>query len=206
MAAPPERPGPLIGAVLCGGRSRRFGTDKALADAGGRPLGAWVVDALRQAGADPVVAVGGSAGTALGIPTIADRNPGAGPLAALATVLLWARTGLVVVAPCDLPLLRPDHLAALVAAAGPGRSGVAEVDGRAQPSLACWPATLGPAIAALVRAGERAWQSALAAGPWVAVPLPRQAVADADTPASLQRLLAGTEPGHADCLGSPPGP
>ena len=96
---------PIAGAVLVGGRSRRFGSDKALADAGGRPLGSRVIDALRAAGVDPVVAVGGTAGSTLGVPTVADRHPGEGPLAALATVLTWARSGLVVVAPCDLPLL-----------------------------------------------------------------------------------------------------
>lgn len=192
----------LVGAVLCGGRSSRFGTDKALADAGGRPLAAWAVAALRDAGADPVVAVGGSAGTALGLPTIADRRPGSGPLAALATVLLWARTGLVLVAPCDLPLLRREHLSPLVAAAGPGLSAVAEVDGRPQPSLACWPATLGPAMQRLVGAGRRAWHDALEAGPWVAVPVPAEAVTDADTPDALARLVAtapGTDPGEPAC-------
>jgi molybdopterin-guanine dinucleotide biosynthesis protein A len=179
-----------MGAVLCGGRSRRFGSDKAVADAGGRPLALLVIDALREAGADPVVAVGGQAGPALGLPTIADRSPGAGPLAALATVLTWARHGLVVVAPCDLPLLTGGHIRALILGAGSGRAAVAEVDGVAQPSLACWPAAWGPAVQALVDAGHRSWRAGLGAGPWEAVPLPARALADADTPDTLARLLA----------------
>mgnify|MGYP003484293141 CR=1 FL=1 len=47
-------------------------TDKALADAGGRPLGLRVADALSQGGADPVVAVGGRAGSRLGLVTVPD--------------------------------------------------------------------------------------------------------------------------------------
>lgn len=181
----------LIGAVLTGGRSRRFGTDKALADVGGRPMAARVVEALRDAGADPVVAVGGTAGHELGVPTIADQRPGDGPLAALATVLIWARRGLVVVCPCDLPLLEAGHVTALVAAARPDRAAVALVDEQPQPSLACWPATYGAALHALVERGDRSWRAALNGVAWTGVPLPAEALADADTPDDLRRLLSG---------------
>ena len=184
---------PLVGAVLMGGRSSRFGSDKALADAGGRPLGLRVADALRQGGADPVVAVGGRAGARLGLATVADRAADQGPLAGLASILLWARTGLVVVAPCDLPLLTGGHVAALVAAAGtdPGLAGVAATgpDQRPQPSLACWPAAAGPRIQQLVDAGHRAWRDALSVVAWAPVPLPAEALTDADTPVSLQAIL-----------------
>jgi molybdopterin-guanine dinucleotide biosynthesis protein A len=194
-----------MGGVLCGGRSRRFGTDKALAEAGGRPLAAWVVAAMRDAGADPVVAVGGRAGAQLGLPTLGDRRPGAGPLAALATVLLWARTGLVVVAPCDLPLLRAHHVRSLIDRAGPALAAVAVpgLGGRPQPSLACWPATAGPALHALVEAGHRTWMDALDVVDWTPVTVPPEALADADTPAELAQLLGqkapygGLKPGEA---------
>lgn len=179
----------LIGAVLCGGRSSRFGTDKALADAGGTALALRVATALRDAGADPVVAVGGTAGGRLGLPTIADRFPGQGPLEGLASVLRWAGTGLVVVVPCDLPLLRGEHIRQLVDAAADECAAVATVDGRPQPSLACWPAGWAPAIRALVDQGDRAWRAALSVGPWTGVPLSASAMADADSPAELTRLL-----------------
>lgn len=200
--APADRSGvtPVVGAVLMGGRSSRFGTDKALADAGGRPLGLRVADALRRGGADPVVAVGGRAGGRLGLVTVPDRTADQGPLAALASILLWARTGLVVVAPCDLPLLAGDHVAALVAAAGtePRRAGVAVAgaDGRPQPSLACWPAAVGPLIQRLVDGGHRAWRDALTVVSWSPVKLPSEALADADTPVSLQAILDNDRSGH----------
>jgi len=190
----------VVGAVLMGGRSSRFGTDKALAEAGGRPLGLRVADALRQGGADPVVAVGGRAGGRLGLVTVPDRTPGQGPLAGLASILLWARAGLVVVAPCDLPLLTGSQVSALVTAAGtaPRRAAVAVTgpDRRPQPSLACWPAAAGPRIQRLVDNGHRAWRDALTVVDWVGVDLPPEALADADTPASLQAMLDDDPPRH----------
>ncbi len=185
---------PLIGAVLTGGRSSRFGRDKALVDVEGQPMGSRIVTALRDTGADPVVAVGGSAGSTLGVPTVADRRPGEGPLAALATILVWARRGLVVVVPCDLPLLRAEHLGPLVAAASPERAAVAVVGGRPQPSVACWPAPLGPSLLSMLAEGRRAWRDALEAGPWIGVEVPADAVADADTPSELAARLGRSTP------------
>lgn len=186
----PRSSPPVTGAVLCGGQSSRFGRDKALVDAGGQLLGARVIMALRQAGIDPVVAVGGTAGPALGVPTVPDRQPGQGPLPALATALRWAKHGLVVVVPCDLPLLNANHVLALVeqARSQPGTAVVAS-DGRPQPSVGCWPASLARSVQALIDTGARTWRAALEAGPWTEVPLPPEAMADADTPAELDRLL-----------------
>ena len=181
--------GPIVGAVLCGGQSRRFGADKALADAGGRPLASIVIAALRGAGADPVLAIGGTAGPELGLPTVADRHPGAGPLAGLATALRWASSGLVVVVPCDLPLLTADHLRLLIDNASDSHAAVALRHGQPQPSVVCWPASHGQGVQALVDGGARAWRAALTAGPWVGVALPEAATADADTPAALASLL-----------------
>lgn len=199
--------GPLIGAVLCGGRSSRFGRDKALADVNGDAMALHVANALRDVGADPVVAVGGDAGIQIGLPTVPDRSPGLGPLGGLASILRWAKTGLVLVAPCDLPLLSVDHLVGLAAAATPDQAAVASIDGRPQPSLACWPASWGLEIQSRLDAGKRAWREALTVGPWVGVPVPPEAMADADTEAELSSLLetgtigfAGPEPeigGHS---------
>ena len=180
--------------MLCGGRSSRFGSDKALADAGGRPLASGIVDALRAVGADPVAAIGGSAGTQLGLPTIPDRFPGEGPLGGLATALLWAKRGSVLVTPCDLPLLQADDLIPLLRAAlanhgEPSVAVVATVGGRPQPSLACWPAERGLQLVQLLNDGKRAWRAALDVGPWSGVELRPDALADADSPDELEALL-----------------
>ena len=49
----------FAGAVLTGGRSSRMGRDKATLPVDGVPMAARVADALRRAGAEPVLAVGG---------------------------------------------------------------------------------------------------------------------------------------------------
>ncbi|MGI9612486.1 MAG: molybdenum cofactor guanylyltransferase [Acidimicrobiales bacterium] len=179
--------------MLCGGRSSRFGSDKALADVGGRPLAALIVDSLRAIGADPVAAIGGSAGDALGIPTVPDRFPDEGPLGGLTTALLWAKRGTVLVTPCDLPLLRSSDLAMLIDAHERRETAeaavVATLDGRPQPSLALWPAARATELLRLLNDGQRAWRAALDAGPWIGVELSPDALADADTPEALATLV-----------------
>ena len=71
----------FAGAVLTGGRSSRMGRDKATLPVDGVPMAARVADALRRAGAEPVLAVGGdqAALEALGLTWVADRHPGEGP-------------------------------------------------------------------------------------------------------------------------------
>lgn len=183
----------IAGAVLCGGRSSRFGSDKALAEADGVPVGVRVINAMRAGGVDPVVAVGGTAGSELAIPTVDDLRPGEGPLGGLATALLYYKTGWVLVAPCDLVLLQPSHVSALIAGL-PGdqerRAVVATVDGKPQVSLALWPAARGRDLLAVVDRGARKYRAALDETGWVGVELPAQALSDADTPEELARLLA----------------
>lgn len=190
VAAWPE---PLVGAVLCGGRSSRFGSDKALAPFRSSTVGANVVAALRGAGVDPVAAIGGTAGSELGLPTVPDRRPGDGPLGGLATALLWARTGWVVVVPCDLPLLRADHVVRLLAP-GPvdDKPVVATVGGEPRISLSIWPAGDGRRVLRLLDGGQRRFRAAIDDRPWRGVELPEEAVLDADTPEELARLEGGT--------------
>ncbi len=157
-------------------------------------MGAAVAQAIRRAGIDPVVAVGGTAGAELGLVTVPDRWPGQGPLGALATVLRWARHGRVLLVPCDLPLLTPavvNELSARSSALGPdslSTAVVATTAGRPRHSVAVWPTAWAPAVRRLVERGERRLRSALDVGPWVGVDVPEALLADADTPADLKRI------------------
>jgi molybdenum cofactor guanylyltransferase len=91
MAAAPA----WAAAVLCGGRSRRMGRDKALLVVDGVPMVRRVVDAARTAGASSVLCVGSPltpGGRALvadaaGVPAVEDRWPGKGPLGGIVTAL-----------------------------------------------------------------------------------------------------------------------
>ncbi|MBI1404931.1 MAG: NTP transferase domain-containing protein [Caulobacter sp.] len=158
MTTPTSSPR-IAGLVLAGGRSRRFGAEKAAALLRGQPLLDWSLSALRPDCA--VLAVNapeGSAAAALAKagnhPLLADA-PGTpdGPLSGVAAGLAWAldqQADWLLTAPCDTPRLPADLARRLLAAAGegPGASAVSP-DGR-QPLCALWrPALLAPLTLAL---------------------------------------------------------
>lgn len=160
----------MIGAVLCGGRSRRMGTDKALLVVDGRPLAATVAAALRGAGADPVLAVGGDAEALarLGLRPVADRHPGEGPLGGILTALAQAGDDdLVVVLACDLPGVRAAgvrRVAGILRAHPDAAVAVPVVDDRREPLLAAWRPSIATApLEAAFEAGERAVHRAIGA-------------------------------------------
>lgn len=103
----------ILGAILAGGRSTRFGSDKALATLDGRALIDRVADALAPQ-VDALIVVGRSHP---GMAGVADRPAaGLGPLGGIAGALHHAAThGFVQVltVPCDAPFLPAgcrDHL------------------------------------------------------------------------------------------------
>ena len=147
----------LVGVVLAGGRSVRFGGEKAAALLRGTPLLLWA--ARRLAHNCVAVAVNTRPGTqaeslahAAGLPVLHDA-PGdaAGPLSGVKAGLAWAH-GLgattLAVSPCDVPLLPDDLFARLSVAAGSGAAMAETADG-VQPLCAVWPVS---ALADLVRA------------------------------------------------------
>lgn len=210
MAPPPPVPR-FAGAVLCGGASRRMGRDKALIEVDGRPLAARVADAVAEAGAGAVVAVGGdlAALRAAGLAAVPDDEPGAGPLVGVVTALAVAGSGgatarregaapvaarpsddIVFVAACDLVDPSPAAIAATVRALAGSEAGdvaVPLVDGRRQWVHAAWRRHARAPLAAAFEAGERAIHAAVAASGMrvVDVTLDARAVADADAPADL---------------------
>lgn len=105
-----------LGAVLAGGASSRMGTDKAFVEIGGVPMVVRAVEALRAAGAAPVLVVGGDAVrlNALGLDALGDRYPGEGPLGGVITALgaldsYGDTLDAVVTLPCDV--ISPDAAA-----------------------------------------------------------------------------------------------
>ncbi len=104
----------FMGAVLAGGASSRMGTDKAFIEIDGAPMVVRAVGALRAAGAEPVLVVGGDHGRldALGLEHLPDRYPGQGPLGGVITAveaLGDAGVDAVATLPCDV--LEPDPAA-----------------------------------------------------------------------------------------------
>ena len=138
----------ILGAVLAGGRSRRFGSDKALAPWRGRPLIDHVIERLGTV-CRQVIVCGREHG---GIVAIPDRPvPDLGPLAGLNAALHFAVEhgfARVLSAPCDAPLLSDALLAALCA--GDDSAFLA-----AQPVIGCWRADLAPLLDRHVREDQR---------------------------------------------------
>ena len=109
----------MIGVVLAGGASRRFGGEpKGLKLLHGVPLASQVARSLAQVCGRVLLEDNGDAGyAALGLERIAAAasHAGKGPLAGIAAGLAAAGEERVVFAPCDLPLVTPEIFKALSA-------------------------------------------------------------------------------------------
>lgn len=179
------------GAVLCGGRSRRFGRDKALTAVGGVPMAERVARALESAACDPVVFVGGDAAAlaALGRVTVADRWPGQGPLGGMLSAFDALDDDLVVAA-CDLPHLDAVSVRTLLQAAGgaagrrPPDAAVARTD-RLEPMLAWWSRRAEPVVRRRFADGARAVHDVLAELHAVEIRVPGTALLNVNRPEDL---------------------
>lgn len=162
-----------------------------------RRLAAWfpaVVVAVRRRG-DPVPA---------GALAVADAEPGAGPLSALAGALARCATPWAFAVGCDMPDLDRAVVEFLVARARPDVDAVVPVDadGCPQPLHAVYRVAAGPSLAAAAAAGERALHRALAAlrcdaVPWAAwrdLPGAAASMAGLDTAQAIaaRRAVAGS--------------
>ena len=182
------------GIVLAGGASRRMGADKATLVVDDAPLLTRVVRALRAAGADDVLVVGGdpAAADAAGGRFEADRWPGEGPLGGLITGLSMISTELALVAACDLPDIDPDIVHELTRALDADAkldAVVPTVDGRSQPLLAAYRRRCADALVPAFAVGERRLDEALHD---LVVDRPLRdgtSFADLDTPSDLAARL-----------------
>jgi molybdopterin-guanine dinucleotide biosynthesis protein A len=139
--------GKTLGVVIAGGRSVRFGGEKAAALLAGKPLLLWAAERLGRTCA--TVAINARPGTeaailahGLGLPLLHDvPGDAAGPLSGVKAALLWAKqrgARGIAVSPCDAPLLPLDLFGRLIAAAGEGAA-MAETSEGHQPLCAVWP-------------------------------------------------------------------
>lgn len=159
----------ILGAVLAGGRSSRFGSDKALAPWQGRPLIEHCWDAL-GAVADERILCGRAY---LDLPWIEDRPAaGLGPLGGLCAALHRASAhgfDRVVTIGCDTPSVPFALIGEL--AAGPGSAYVADI-----PVLGGWPAALASELDAFVASDDkrsvRGWATVANARAISAAPIP----------------------------------
>lgn len=158
----PDLPSPKVtGVVLAGGRSVRFGGEKASALLAGKPLVIWAVERLKTVCAEVAVnARPGSEAESLartaGLTVLHDLSgDAAGPLAGVRAGLRWAVADgaqVLAVSPCDAPLLPADLYLRLIAAAGEGAAMAETTDGN-QPLCAIWPVSALGALEAALAGG-----------------------------------------------------
>ena len=136
----------ILGVVLAGGESSRFGSDKALAELNGRTLLALAVDAL-SGWCEHVVVAGRAVAPA---PTLPDwPRAGMGPLGGLAAALhLALDDGYDAVLSCGVDAgILPENLPALL--------GEGPVCLAAQPVIGLWPTSVVPALEGLLHSSDR---------------------------------------------------
>ncbi|WP_404372520.1 molybdenum cofactor guanylyltransferase [Sphingomonas sp. MMS24-J45] len=175
----------LLGAILAGGRSRRFGSDKALADLDGEPM-IWRVAEAIGPFVDAIVVCGHPAPPP-GMKRVPDvPGPGLGPLGGLAGALHHALAegyaGVLSVG-CDTPVLDGDLLRQLREAER--ATFVADA-----PIIGYWPTELYDTLLAHLatdpRRSMQGWTTAIGADP---IDLPRP-IPNVNTPEDLAALSA----------------
>ncbi|MEM9882124.1 MAG: molybdenum cofactor guanylyltransferase [Planctomycetota bacterium] len=159
--------------VLAGGRSRRFGSDKARHRIDGVPMVVRVAEAFAEhASSTTIIAREANAYADLGLPTVADDLPDAGPLAGLATALRLSNElntsggggGWLLLTSCDLR--RPDAatLTPLTNALEQHDAAWAAVyrrDGRFEPFPGLYHASLAGAVRDTLASPRRSFQALL---------------------------------------------
>jgi molybdopterin-guanine dinucleotide biosynthesis protein A len=154
-------PEQVTGVILAGGRATRMGgMDKGLVPISGRPMIAWVIDALRPQVAEVLINANrnhdryGEFGS-----KVIDDGDGEfrGPLAGMASGMRAAATPWIAVVPCDSPLIHGALVARLYEAAVSSGSRIAAAhDGeRLQPVFALLACDLLSDLAGYLDDGER---------------------------------------------------
>ena len=144
----------LLGAIIAGGASSRFGSDKAMAVIEGRSL----LDHVRMALAPQVEALVLCGRLVPELRCLSDRpGPGLGPLGGIAAALTDARArrfDAVVTVPIDVFPLPADLVERL--------DGAAPAVFDSQYLIGCWPADLASQLDAHLAAGHRSMRSWIA--------------------------------------------
>ncbi|HEV1995259.1 MAG TPA: molybdenum cofactor guanylyltransferase [Candidatus Acidoferrum sp.] len=105
----------VAGYVLAGGGSTRFGRDKALADVGGTPMLARMIELLQRVTKQVKIIAVPSKYAAFGAKIVEDRWPGEGPLGGIITALKDAAESPAprewnLIVSCDMPFLTAEWL------------------------------------------------------------------------------------------------
>ena len=222
-----EKPSPrdLLGVVLAGGQSRRFGGDKALFPLEGRAMAAWALLALEPWTSEQVVITNQErVAEDLGVQGRPDRIQGLGPVGGLYSALTWAeekgRDGVFLLA-CDLPLVSSELVGRIIRRWGAGPPAVVpESPGPLGFEPLCGGYGVGglPSLEKLLSTSKRSMEDALLAMGGHRIPITEMGTVEElalaftnvntiDTAGMVQRLLRerhSPTPGSQEELGGTP--
>ncbi len=149
----------VIGCILAGGRSSRFGTDKALVVWKGKTLLAHAIERLRPQVDEVIINTNSDASAymELELPLVTDETDSFdGPLAGVLAGLRWAKASgaaQLVTAAVDTPLFPQDLAAAFLKQAGQKIIAAQSATGL-HPTFALWPVSIEPALASWLSTGQ----------------------------------------------------
>jgi molybdopterin-guanine dinucleotide biosynthesis protein A len=145
----------IVGIILAGGRSQRFGGgDKGLATVGGRSILSRVIDRFRPQVSRLILNANGDTQrfAQFGLQIVADGdNPELGPLSGLLAGIDWAQehapgARVIATVSADVPFLPSDLVERLEVHRNDGVA-IAESGGRRHPTIGLWPITTRPTVA-----------------------------------------------------------
>jgi molybdopterin-guanine dinucleotide biosynthesis protein A len=192
------KPDTIAGLVLAGGRSSRFGTNKALAQFGERTLLHHALVRFSECRTSAVAVRGDGPvaehARALGARTVDDAaNAPEGPLAGIAAGLAWAQANAcrhLAVSPCDAPFLRWSHYQRLFTDVEGAPAAFAVTATGDHPLCAVWSSALLPKLRAAMFGGRHPSVSAFLrdVGARAVLFEDTRSFANANTPSDLAAL------------------
>lgn len=172
------------GVVLAGGRSSRFGRDKAEHVFQDKHLMMWVLGSLEDAAERFIVA--NRAYPDYGVPVYADLIKTQSPLSGLHTALEHAKNDWIAVAACDLPHLTPSYWQALLPYCADHEAVVVRRGGRLEPLAALYHKRAGRLAKQKLLRGELALHTFVGSldatiVPWETLALPHETLTNVNT-------------------------
>jgi molybdenum cofactor guanylyltransferase len=119
----------VTGVILAGGLARRMNNqDKGLVSFKGQPLVSYAIAAMRPVADQMIINANRNiiGYQKFGLPVVSDRTDSFdGPLAGVLAGMRFAQTGILLVMPCDSPLIQAEHLQKLLSTRAQNNADVA---------------------------------------------------------------------------------
>ncbi len=113
-----NNPTKITGVILAGGLARRMNNqDKGLITYKGRPMVSYAIAALTAVADQSIINANRNKEQykAFGLPVVADQTDSFdGPLAGVLTAMIYTDADILIVMPCDSPLIKAEHLQKLL--------------------------------------------------------------------------------------------